>query len=83
MAGSTAFGVQQRLEALEVGPILPQPGLQHLGAAADGVVEYAWAAGDTDTAGTHLAEFQVTFPGGLPATYPNRGYLLVEITADL
>ena len=47
------------------------------------VVEYAWAAGDTTIPGLHNAEFEVTFPGGLPATYPNRGYIQIEIGADL
>jgi hypothetical protein len=39
--------------------------------------------GDTDTAGTYWAEFEVTFGDGRVETYPNRGYLTVNIEPDL
>lgn len=51
--------------------------------ASGGVVQYSWAAGDTDTTGTYQAEFEVTFAGGLIQTYPNNGYLSVAIIDDL
>ncbi|MES2753834.1 MAG: hypothetical protein V4659_04140 [Pseudomonadota bacterium] len=50
--------------------------------AAAGVVEYGWAAIDTDTAGTFDAEFTATF-AGLPITVPNKGFLQIEIGEDL
>jgi hypothetical protein len=48
-----------------------------------GIVEYAWADGDTDTAGTYLAEFEVTFAGGRRRTFPSKGHLFVVISPDL
>lgn len=50
------------------------------------VVEYAWAAGDTDLAGTRPAEFEVTFPGGAVETYrlcDDGSDLVIHIPADL
>jgi len=51
--------------------------------AANGVVEYQWAAGDTDTPGRYLAEFQVTFGSGVIQSYPNPGFNWVEVDGDL
>jgi len=45
---------------------------------AAGIVEYAWAAGDTDTAGTWIGEFAVTL-AGLVQTVPSSGYVVVVI----
>lgn len=50
--------------------------------AANGVVEYAWAAGDTDTAGDYYVEFVATF-GIATMTFPNDGYLTMSILSDL
>jgi hypothetical protein len=43
-----------------------------IGAATDGVVEYAWAATDTDTVGSFSFQFVATY-SGLPMTVPNLG----------
>lgn len=51
--------------------------------AATREVKYEWQAGDTNTVGSYLAEWQVTFPGAKPATFPSRSYLTIEIEADL
>lgn len=48
-----------------------------------GVVTYAWALGDTDTAGRYKAEFEVTWSDGTPQTFPTSDYLVVIIKADL
>ncbi len=45
----------------------------------DGVVEYPWAAGDTDTAGVFQAEFEVTFAAGTVITVPNDRFMQVRI----
>lgn len=50
---------------------------------AAGVVRYDWVTGNTDKAGTYRAEWEVTFPGSKPMTFPSDGYDTVSITADL
>jgi hypothetical protein len=50
-----------------------------------GIVQYAWADGDTDTTGTYNVEVEVDW-GGAPAefqTFPSAGYFTVDITDDL
>jgi len=53
--------------------------------ATGGDFEYRWAAGDVDTAGTYVIEFQVTPSSGGKFTLPNlkEGRALVHIVADL
>ena len=53
--------------------------------AANGVVKYAWQAGDTDEAGEFSAEFEVTYAGGAVQTFPNskETRLIVRIREDL
>lgn len=47
------------------------------------VVEYQWQPGDTDITGLHRAEFEVTWPDETVETFPNGGYLLINIVQDL
>lgn len=47
-----------------------------------GKVSYDWTNGDTDTAGTYLAQIQTT-EAGKTLTYPNDSQLLIEIISDL
>ena len=42
----------------------------------NGVVKYAWQAGDTDVAGLHDAEVSIT-DGTDTITYPNDGYFQI------
>ena len=51
--------------------------------AASGTVKYSWSAADTATAGYYTAEFEVTYSDTTVETFPNRGYLEVQITDDL
>jgi hypothetical protein len=51
--------------------------------ASTGNVKYSWIAADTDTVGSFEGEFEVTFSGGAVQTYPNKGYLKIEVTDDL
>ena len=51
--------------------------------ASPPVVEYDWQPGDTDQAGLRRAEFEVTYSDGAVETFPNGGYLLVQISEDL
>jgi len=47
--------------------------------AANGVVRYDWQAIDVAAAGHYQAEWVVTFPGPREMTWPNDGYLRIEI----
>ena len=51
--------------------------------AEDGIVSYSWGATDTDTAGLYMAEWEVTFAGGIPMTFPRNGHLDVNVEPDL
>lgn len=52
-------------------------------AGAEGVVEYPWGDGDTDTPGQYFGEFVVTFNEGesdeRTETFPSAGYIPVVI----
>lgn len=48
-----------------------------------GVVRYDWIAADTDTAGSYVAEWQVTWAGGKQQTFPTLTFHSIEILADL
>jgi hypothetical protein len=47
------------------------------------VVQYDWQLGDTDTAGTFLAEFRIQYIDTAIETFPNRGFIQVSINADV
>jgi len=51
--------------------------------AANGVVVYTWAAGDTDTVGWYWGEFEVTYSDTTVETFPNSGYISVKVTPEL
>lgn len=51
--------------------------------AAGGVVQYDWLTGDTATAGFYEAEFEVTYADSTIETFPNRGYIPVNIDGDI
>lgn len=50
---------------------------------AGGVVEYQWAAGDTDAPGEYRGEFLVEHATGLIETFPNDGYIRVAVLQRL
>lgn len=54
-----------------------------IGSPVNGSVMYAWIAADTDTVGVFRAEWEVTFPGAVPQTFPTVGYLEVRVFDDL
>lgn len=51
--------------------------------ALDGLVRYDWQAADTDTIGSYQAEFEVTYADATQETFPNDGYIRVEIIDDI
>ena len=50
---------------------------------ATGVVQFNWVSGDTNTNGTFEGEFEVTYPDGTIETFPNNGYITIEVTDDI
>lgn len=46
-------------------------------------VEYSWQAADTATAGLYEAEFRVTYANGKIGTFPNNGFILINISEDI
>lgn len=48
--------------------------------ADSGVVRYDWRSGDTDTNGTYLVEFRVTYVDGKIETFPNTEQLALVVT---
>lgn len=51
--------------------------------ASQGKVWFVFEPGETEEAGTYRSEFEVTFSDGRKETYPNSGYLTIEIIPDL
>jgi len=49
----------------------------------NGIVRYAWQTGDTDVGGSFLAEFEVTYSDGTIETFPNSGYIQVDVLDDI
>ena len=49
----------------------------------DGLVRYDWQEDDTSTAGSYQAEFEVTYADATVETFPNDGYIRVEIISDI
>jgi len=52
-------------------------------AAGQGEVRYNWQTADTDAIGSYQAEFEVTYADGAIETFPNDGYIRVEIIKDI
>lgn len=51
--------------------------------ALDGIVRYDWQASDTAVVGSYQAEFEVTYADASIETFPNDGYIQVEIIDDI
>tara|TARA_R110000868_G_scaffold38420_1_gene134446 strand:+ start:1287 stop:1610 length:324 start_codon:yes stop_codon:yes gene_type:complete len=49
----------------------------------NGIVRYIWQTGDTSVVGSYEAEFEITYSDGSIETFPNNGYIAVEITGDI
>lgn len=55
----------------------------HIQDVATGEVWVVWAPGETDTAGVYRAEFEVLYDDGKIETFPNDGYISIQIIEDL
>lgn len=51
--------------------------------ASGGTVRYSWLSGDTDSAGAFVAEFEVLYSDGSIETFPNDGYLRIDILPEI
>jgi hypothetical protein len=51
--------------------------------ADQGLVRYDWDAADTNAIGSFQAEFEVTYADTTVETFPNDGYIRVEIISDI
>lgn len=51
--------------------------------AVNGLVQYQWQTGDTDTPDSYNAEFEVLFGNGTYETFPNSRYIQVKVKDDL
>ena len=51
--------------------------------AENGVVQYDWQVGDTDTVGAYYVEFEVTYADASIETFPNTGSLVVSVIREL
>ena len=51
--------------------------------ALAGEVWVVFAPGETDVSGVYRAEFQVTYGDGRKETFPNDGYISIQILSDL
>ena len=79
----TGASVKFVMKTTEAAPSTKVNAAMTLANAAGGVVEYAWALGDTDTAGSYVAEFEVTYASGVIQTFPTSGFETVTIHPDL
>ena len=51
--------------------------------ALSGIVRYSWTAPDTATIGSYQGEFEVTYADATIETFPNDGYISIEIIDDI
>jgi hypothetical protein len=78
---SVAFrmkAVKGTVEVEGVGGIIDQPD-----ATQGGIVQYQWITDDTADPGQYLGEFEVTFSDGRIETYPNNGFLEINVVRSL
>ena len=54
-----------------------------VGNATNGRAKYSFTTANVDTAGTYEAEVQATFANGTVRSFPEFGYITVEITDDI
>lgn len=51
--------------------------------AVGGEVWVVWQASEVDTTGVYRGEFEVTYADGKIETFPNSGYIVINIEPDL
>ena len=48
-----------------------------------GIVRYDWETGDTNTEGTCMCEFEVTYEDESIETFPNSGYIKIKVVQEI
>lgn len=51
--------------------------------ANTGIARYDWVEGDTAYAGPHMGEFQVTHSNSTIETFPNKGFIKINIGREI
>ena len=51
--------------------------------ASAGDIQYDWTATNTNTADVYEGEFQVTYADTSVQTFPNDGYILIDVKDDV
>ena len=51
--------------------------------AKNGVAQYDWQLGDTDTVGIYYVEFEVTYADASVETFPNNGNKSLKVVREL
>lgn len=51
--------------------------------APNGRVKYVWSPGDTDVAGEHFAEWEITYSDGSTETFPSAKYIRVQVLQQI
>lgn len=49
----------------------------------NGIIQYDWQSGDTDTVGTYYVEFEVTYTDATVETFPNNGNKTINVVKEL
>lgn len=78
----TGASVSFKMKSLEDGSVLVNAGASVVN-PSQGLVEYAWSANDTATAGVCIGEFDILFPDGSTLTVPRKQSLEIWITEDV
>jgi hypothetical protein len=76
-----AVGVRYIIRKLGEAPIVDDAGT--FIDRVNGVVQYAWASGDTDVSGTYNVEVEIDWGAGEKQSFPSTGYETVIIFDDL
>ena len=51
--------------------------------SSEGIIQYVWQDGDTDTSGTYQGEFELTYATGQRMSLPQMGSIKIEIFDDI
>jgi hypothetical protein len=74
-----AVSILFRMEARDASTLKVDNQAVNIVDGPNGIVEYQWATGDTDTPGIYFGEIVVTPTAGVPFTFPNDGYIIIEV----